>query len=244
MSYGGESGTYRLKPFKYSSHYWILEFIARISRPARILEIGTADGYLGAILKEQGHFLVGVEQSGELAEKARAHYDRFHVVDIEHFDFSTDDHFDIIVFADVLEHLRDPATVLQRSLASLTPHGQIIVSVPNVANFFVRGCLLLGRFEYADRGILDRTHLRFFTLATLRKLLAECSCRCVEITATPIPIQLVIPVVENRLFLPLHEIHYFLVRLWKTFFGYQFVIRAEANLESKVRHESTSVEPI
>lgn len=222
---------YRLKPFKYSSHYWIVEFVSKIRCPARILEVGTAEGYLGAVLKEHGHYVVGIECNDALANKARAHYDRFHILNVETFDFCGENGFDVIIFADVLEHLNDPMTVLRRSLAGLAAGGQVIVSVPNIANFFIRGSLLLGRFEYGDRGILDRTHLRFFTLATLRKLLEECSLRGIEIAATPIPVQVVFPFCESKWFLPLHEVHYFLVRLWKTLFGYQFVVRAGTHCE-------------
>ena len=228
------SANYQLKPFKYSSHYWIIDFASRAQRPLHILDAGTADGYLGAILKAQGHFVVGVEQDSALAEKARQHYDVFHVADIENFSFPYRNEFDVVLFADVLEHLRDPAAVLRRSISILNKGGEIIISVPNVANVFVRVCLLFGRFEYRDKGILDRTHLRFFTLATLRKLLAECGFQCLEVAPTPAPIQFVLPLLDRKPFTPLHEIHYLAVRLWKTLFAYQFVIRARAGLKESL----------
>ena len=86
--------------------------------------------------------------------------------------------------------------------------------------------LLFGRFEYNDRGILDRTHLRFFTLASLRRMIEELPCQIFEVFATPIPMQLVFPFTHHKIFTPLHEIHFLLTLLWKTMVAYQFVVRA------------------
>jgi len=217
---------YQLKEFKYNSHYWVLKLLSQAQRPLRILDVGTSEGYLGAILKKQGHWLAGVEREGAAAEQAEGYYDVFHHADIEQFDFPYRREFDFLLFADVLEHLRDPAAVIRRSLPCLKKTGQIIVSVPNVANFVIRMSLLFGRFDYDERGILDRTHLRFFTLASLKCMLNECGCDIIKIVATPIPVQLVIPMTNHKLFAPLHEIHYLICRMWKSFFAYQFVVRA------------------
>jgi len=222
-------GRYGLKSFKYSSHYWVLKLLSAESGPLRILDVGTSDGYIGAMLQGRGHYVVGIERHGETAEKARQHYDSFHVGDIEQFEFPYREEFDYILFADILEHLRDPTTVLRRSLPSLRESGKIIVSVPNIANFVIRLCLLFGRFDYMDRGILDTTHLRFFTLTSLKKMMLEASCRIIEVVPTPLPVQTVFPVTEKRVFAPLHEAHYALVRLWKTMFAYQFVVKAAPN---------------
>jgi 2-polyprenyl-3-methyl-5-hydroxy-6-metoxy-1,4-benzoquinol methylase len=221
-----ESPRYQLKPFKYNSHYWVLKFLSAAVPPLRILDVGTADGYLGAILKERGHSIVGIEQDVAAAERARYFYDSFHVASIEDFDFPYQEEFDFILFADVLEHLKDPALVLRRAQPALKKTGEVIVSIPNVANIVVRLSLLAGRFDYYDRGILDRTHLRFFTLSSLRKMLQEASYRVVEVAPTPLPVQLVVPVSGNKHFAALHEAHYLLVRLWKTLFAYQFVVKA------------------
>jgi len=70
---------YQLKDFKYNSHYWILKLLSEAKQPLRILDIGTADGYLGAILKDRGHYLVGVENDEALAIRARCHYNQFYL---------------------------------------------------------------------------------------------------------------------------------------------------------------------
>ncbi|MEA2659827.1 MAG: hypothetical protein QOF64_2426 [Candidatus Binatota bacterium] len=226
MGCGREVDIDQLKHVNDSSHYWIVKLLNRGSRPLSILDVGGADGYLGAILKKQGHHVIGVEADPARAKKAMGSYDRVHLADIETFDFPYLEEFDLILFADVLEHLREPSAVLRRALPCLKQNGEIIVSVPNVANFIIRIGLLLGRFEYTDRGILDRTHLRFFTLASLRRMLTDDGWAIVEIRVTPLPVQLVMPATDKKIFLPLHEVHYGIVRLWKTVFAYQFVVRA------------------
>ena len=223
---GQDAGVYRLKRFKYNSHYWILKFLSAAPRPSRILDIGAADGYLGAILKEQGHYLAGVESDPALAQKARPHYDEFHTVDVEGLDIPSAGQFDFILLADVLEHLRDPGALLRRALSGLRPGGEIIISLPNIAHLYVRLSLLLGRFEYRDRGILDRSHLRFFTLASMTRMVREADCRVIELKPTPMPVQLVFPWTDRPIFAPLHELHFLAVCCWKTLLSYQFVCRA------------------
>lgn len=221
-----QANPYQLKHFRYSSHDWIVRFLDAAAKPLKILDAGTAEGYLGSILTTRGHRVTGVEGNEELARLARPHYHAFQVVDLEGFDFSYPEKFDRIIFADVLEHLRDPAAVLRRALGSLKQDGEIIVSVPNIANIYIRLSLLIGRFDYGDRGILDRTHLRFFTLRSLLEFLSAANCGVIQVVATPIPVQLIAPCTVRPLFAPLHELHYLLVRARKSLFGYQFVVRA------------------
>lgn len=219
-------GGYVFKNFKYSSHYWILRKLEQEKEPLRILDVGCADGYLGKILQKKGHAVTGIESNPAAAEKACTHYDVFHRADVETFAFPYRRVFDYILFADVLEHLRDPATVLKRSIPALKDSGKIMVSVPNVANWIVRLGLLFGRFDPADRGILDRTHLHFFTLRTLRKMMSEVSCRVLDVTPTVVPLQLVFPFTRRKVFSPLHTLQHALTLSWKTLFAYQFVITA------------------
>jgi 2-polyprenyl-3-methyl-5-hydroxy-6-metoxy-1,4-benzoquinol methylase len=220
---------YRLKHFKYSSHDRILKIIDALGGKLNILDVGCADGYLGALLRERGHYLAGVEQLDTLAAQAQAHYDRFHHADLESFEFPFREEFDVILFADVLEHLRNPQAVLQRALPALRPQGRVIVSVPNVANIVVRLNLLFGRFNYTDRGILDRTHLRFFTLATLRQFMESCRLRIIEVAPTPIPVQLVIGALDAKPFAPLHALHFLAVQAFKRLLAFQFVVTARKN---------------
>ncbi|HTL70394.1 MAG TPA: methionine biosynthesis protein MetW, partial [Candidatus Eisenbacteria bacterium] len=116
----------------------------------------------------------------------------------------------------------------------LKPGGRIIVSIPNVAHWSVRLHLLTGRFDYGDKGILDKTHVRFFTLRTARNLLRQANYKILRTESTPLPLMDVLPVF--RLF-PLRLIHWIDVALstvWKGLFGYQFVFLAEDTLTRPV----------
>jgi SAM-dependent methyltransferase len=217
---------YEFKTFKYSSHDRILNALRGEKEPVRILDAGTAGGYLGKVWRNDGHYVAGIEFDAATGEKARQYYDEFEIANLETYPFSTHREFDYIVFADVLEHLRDPAAVLHRCIPALKPTGKIIISVPNIANWIIRLSLLFGKFDYRDRGILDRTHLRFFTSRSVKQLMKEVSCEVQEIIATPVPVQLVFPFTESKIFAPLHELHYAITRAWKSLFAYQFVIVA------------------
>jgi 2-polyprenyl-3-methyl-5-hydroxy-6-metoxy-1,4-benzoquinol methylase len=214
---------YEFKPFKYSSHYWILNALRGEKSPVRILDAGTASGYLGKVWRGQGHYVAGIEFDAATGEKARQYYDVFEVANLENYEFFARGEYDYIVFADVLEHLRDPAAVLRRCIPCLKESGKIIISVPNIANWIIRLGLLFGKFDYMDRGILDRTHLRFFTARSLKQLMEEVSCDVEEIIPTPLPFQLVLPFTGCKIFAPFHAAHYALTRCWKTLFAYQFV---------------------
>jgi len=141
---------------------------------SRVLEIGCATGYLARALAEQkGCRVTGIEIDVAAARAAAAACEKVIAGDIEAPDVlrQAGGGFDAIIMADVLEHVRRPDEVLRRARELLAPQGLLLLSVPNVAHFGVRKELLLGRFERTDRGILDRTHLHFFTLASLRRLL-------------------------------------------------------------------------
>ncbi len=215
---------YEFKPFPYSSHYWILKVLDAEETPVKILDVGTASGYLGRIWTARGHSVTVIEFDAATAERARGYYDAFQVADLETFAFPYRREFDYIVFADVLEHLRDPVAVLRKCLPALKDGGRIIISVPNVANWIIRLSLLFGRFDYMERGILDRTHLRFFTLRSLKKLMDEVSCQVLDVVPTPLPFQLAMPFTGKKFFVPFHAAHYAITRAWKSLFAYQFVI--------------------
>ena len=89
-------------------------------------------------------------------------------------------YFDVIIFADILEHLCDPWATLRTFIPYLSNDGEIIVSIPNVANFVIRKQLLFGKFEYKEFGILDNTHLRFFYLNSARDLILSAGLHIVS----------------------------------------------------------------
>lgn len=141
-----------------------------------ILDVGCASGRLGAALKKrQDCVVVGVEYEPEIANEARYLLDDVIVGDIEEkVGTLPSDYFDCIVLADVLEHLRSPEAVLQKLSRTLKDTGTIVASIPNVRHWSVLRPLLEGDWNYEDAGILDRTHLRFFTRKSIQKLFADC----------------------------------------------------------------------
>lgn len=143
-----------------------------------VLDVGCAHGYIAEVLAGQGCRVFGIELDAEDAARARAHCEQVVVADVEEpgwVDELREREFDAVVLADVLEHLREPAAALRRIRGLLRAEsGFVVASVPNVAHVSVRLELLLGSFRYEDLGILDHTHLHFYTHDGLEELLASC----------------------------------------------------------------------
>jgi SAM-dependent methyltransferase len=225
---------YRLKADRWSSHGQILRRLGGDGRGRHVLDVGTASGYLARLLSERGFRVTGIEADAELARQAASSCDRVILANLDEPLPELGGPFDAIIYADVLEHLRQPSDVLKNINGYLKHDGMVIISLPNVAHLWVRLQLLLGRFDYADRGILDRTHLRFFTLKTFRDFLLEADLEAVEIIATPVPLPLVVPErMQGRIFDAVHRFSARLANSWKTMFGYQFVAVARKRINSE-----------
>jgi 2-polyprenyl-3-methyl-5-hydroxy-6-metoxy-1,4-benzoquinol methylase len=138
----------------------------------RVLDVGCGSGALGAALKARGAALVaGIEKHDEAASRARARLDKLVHGDLEQSVPAFDrGEFDVIVFADVLEHLTDPDRTLACFLPLLAPGGRVVVSVPNFRFYAVLLRLAADRWSYTDSGVRDRTHLRVFTRRSLLAL--------------------------------------------------------------------------
>jgi GT2 family glycosyltransferase/2-polyprenyl-3-methyl-5-hydroxy-6-metoxy-1,4-benzoquinol methylase len=139
----------------------------------RVLEVGPATGYITKVLQKRGCSVTGIEIDPAAAAEAEPYAARMLVGDVESFDLEAvlgNERFDAVMFGDVLEHLVDPAGVLSRVRTLLSDEGSVIASIPNVAHGSVRLALLSGQFPYASQGLLDRTHLRFFTRDSLERL--------------------------------------------------------------------------
>jgi SAM-dependent methyltransferase len=140
----------------------------------RVLEVGCGVGELGRLLRSRGHHVTGIELVPEMAERARLRLDHVETADVETDGFPFPPaSFDAIIFADVLEHLIDPWRVLREAVGVLADGGVVVASIPNVQNIDVLCRLFRGRWDYRERGILDRGHLRFFTLRTIRSLFVQ-----------------------------------------------------------------------
>jgi len=142
----------------------------------KILEVGCGGGMTGKALRERGfERIVGIEINEEVAREGSPFYDRIIIGDVEkiHLPFEKE-HFDCILYGDVLEHLVNPWQLLKDHQAFLKKGGTIICSIPNVRNYrILKNLIFRGRWEYTEDGILDRSHLRFFTLDSIRGMLKE-----------------------------------------------------------------------
>lgn len=142
----------------------------------RILEVGCAGGMTGKTLREKGvEEIVGIEINEEVAQSGRCFYNQLIIGDIEKVNLPFEnEHFDCILYGDVLEHLVDPWRVLKEHHRFLKKGGTIICSIPNIRHYRILKKLILGgKWEYVGDGILDRTHLRFFTLDSIQTMLNE-----------------------------------------------------------------------
>jgi 2-polyprenyl-3-methyl-5-hydroxy-6-metoxy-1,4-benzoquinol methylase len=151
------------------------ELTSLVPRQAlRVLDVGCGRGEFARTLRasRSGSKLeiIGLEVSEEAAEAARSALDRLIIGDIEEVALPYEDYFDCIVFADVLEHLIDPWTTLRRANSLLHKNATVVASIPNVQHWSVIGNLLRGRWEYSEFGIMDSTHLRFFTRKSIQSL--------------------------------------------------------------------------
>jgi 2-polyprenyl-3-methyl-5-hydroxy-6-metoxy-1,4-benzoquinol methylase len=163
------------KPPEYHAHARreMLEFVPTGAR--RVLDVGCGEGLFGVLLKERGSEIWGIEPVPKAAALASERLDKVLTSDVETALAELPPHgFDCIVFNDVLEHLVDPGAILLRSRDLLTPGGVVVCSIPNVRYFQNLWNLLAHKqWRYENEGILDRTHLRFFTERSIRDMFDE-----------------------------------------------------------------------
>lgn len=215
---------YTEKTDRWSSHSILYAWLTKFPKDTKVLDVGTAHGIVGRRCEDLGFILKGIEPNREWANIATGFYGDMLCSNIE---TAPDDYIanqDVIICADVLEHTPDPQAILSRLVSLQQPGARFLLSVPNVANLWVRLLLLFGKFEYSDKGILDRTHLRFFTRATFKQLLRASHLQVVEMKYTPIPLPLVNPFFQdNMLGRGLHWALAQVTNLMPTLFAYQFV---------------------
>jgi glycosyltransferase involved in cell wall biosynthesis/trans-aconitate methyltransferase len=227
--YDTTSPTYAMKDHAGSSHRTILELMSTAPAGSHVLDVGTAGGYLDRELTARGLVVTGIEQDAATADEARAACQELMIGDVEALDLRPyAARFDYVILGDVLEHLKNPDAALRRILETLKPGGKVIACVPNVANIYVRLGLLAGRFAYEPRGIMDATHLRFFTLASFRELMQGAGLEIQHLRATAVPLPMLFPRASQRAWF--RGLFGGLLRLtawWKRLLGYQFVIEAE-----------------
>ena len=161
----------------------------------RVLDVGCGFATTSARIQKLGNDVTGIESSPEACAVASQRISRVIEADLQNAVLA--EPFDVILFADVLEHLAWPVGVLQRYLQWLAPGGSVIISLPNVGLWSVRFAHLFGRWNYDETGVLDRTHLRFFTRRTARWLIAEAGLTIVKTTCNPGLVRPFVPLAKS-----------------------------------------------
>jgi glycosyltransferase involved in cell wall biosynthesis len=183
MAFADDS--YELKSSADSSHGTIERWL-RGRTPSRILDLGCADGSLGGWLSDAGHDVVGVDI--EEHKDVRTRLADFFEADLDAgIPEAVGGGFDVVVAADVLEHVRSPGRLLDDIRGRLRPGGTLIASVPNFGHWYPRLRVVAGRFDYDKRGILDQGHLRFFTRRSFSRLVERAGWRIIRSESIGLP---------------------------------------------------------
>jgi predicted TPR repeat methyltransferase len=221
---------YTFKDFEGSSHRILIDLIRRHSpRGGTLLDLGAAGGELGSAIRDHFQRTIGFEYNVDCVGDLQGRFDQIVIADLERVK-ELPQGVDAIVLADVLEHLRSPAHALGLVRSALADDGHVFLSVPNIANITVRLGLLFGIFEYRDRGILDHTHLRFYTLRTIRREVERAGFRIIETGGSSVPIRLIVGRFTPELLLRIGErMLTWLTRAWRGLFAYQIIMVAKKN---------------
>ena len=215
---------YTLKHSASGSH---AQIIAAIDSQSAVLDLGCSNGLLARPLLEKGVRVTGVDAGPgkKLASELAEYYQRDLELPLE---LPYERVFDYVVCADVIEHLRNRTQLLRGARRYLKPDGRLIISTPNIALWFYRLSLLVGRFEYGARGVLDETHVHLYTGATFRREVERAGFTILEERVTSLPFEVVFESTgRSRLIRGLESAYHRLARLWPSMFAYQNILEAQ-----------------
>jgi 2-polyprenyl-3-methyl-5-hydroxy-6-metoxy-1,4-benzoquinol methylase len=214
---------YPLKRSEYSSHSFA---IALAGSGNRVLDVGCGKGFLATELMRNGNRVTGIDALP--AEEVLPSLERYFQADLEK-GIGEAGTFDRVLLLDVLEHMKDPGRLLTECKAALKRNGLLVVSLPNIANITVRLKLLFGKFDYQERGIMDKTHLRWFTRRTARKLLEDHGYQIVEKRMTNMPVDLALGISPTSIVTrAIHRVLRVFTVLMPGLMGYQIMLVARA----------------
>jgi SAM-dependent methyltransferase len=212
-----------LKNYASSSHARIMSRV-NASKPLAIADLGCGNGYLSREFRSMGHHVTGIDAvHSNLVDE---HTGTFILADLsDGLPKDLEGPFDLIVLADILEHLRHPEVLLRDLHAILGPGGTLLISVPNFAHWYPRARVLVGKFGYDKRGILDEDHVRFFTRSSISKLLKETAWEIKRREAIGTPWEELLGA-SSKLRLLLRTLDNSGLLLMETMFAYQFLLEA------------------
>ena len=222
---------YQFKPFIGSSHSWALEILTQINKQSAILDVGCGAGLIGKTLQENKfQNLYAVEPDKPSLEIVKKYYTEV-AVDLDQLSHKN---YDVLLLLDVLEHITAPADFLTKCIAYLKPGALLLVSLPNIAHWSVRFPLLFGHFNYTERGILDKTHLHFYTRRSAEKFLNSFNQLSIKKISSSIePVEFVLPeaICGSRLFQSLAKLRLAAAHLFPGLLAYQnlFLLEKKRN---------------
>ncbi len=217
---------YTLKTGAYSSHSLMMDRLSKVSSDdERVLDVGGGEGYISRVLAERGFAVTCLAQRGSVAPGLPAEIE---IVETDlDFELPRFGSFRYVICGDVIEHVRDPSRLLNWLNGLLEPTGRLIASLPNSGHFYFRGNVMLGRFPQHDRGLFDRTHLRFYTLAGWKRLFESSGFVLESVAPTSLPLGLATGLGhQNPIVRAGEALNYLLALAWKRMLAYQFVIVA------------------
>jgi SAM-dependent methyltransferase len=222
--------SYRFKPAPFSSHTLLFDHFPAPGQGRRVLDAGCAGGYIARELVARGYHVTGIDLVRLPDFPAEVD---FIAADLDRGLPPLDRTFDLVLCADVLEHLRDPLRLLVDIRRYLAPGGRLIASLPNSGNAYFRANILLGRFPQHDKGLFDRTHVRFFTWDGWVDLLGRGGFHILEVQPSCVPVGIALARWEQSAWVrALERLSFEAARVWKRMFAYQFVVLAAAEAEA------------
>jgi SAM-dependent methyltransferase len=223
---------YQFKESPYSSHSLLLASLPPNGAGRRVLDVGCAGGYLGALLVNRGYLVTGIDSPGAAAVGFPESVELVEA-DLDLGLPPLRGRFDFVICADVLEHLRRPALLLRELHNALADGGRLIASLPNSGHAYFRWNVLRGRFPTKDRGLFDRTHLHFYAWRGWVDLLNSAAFRIETLRCSGVPVGLAMPSRQGTpLVRTLERMSFESARWWKTMFAYQFIVTAAPERES------------
>lgn len=229
--------------------------LRQVGTGLKILDVGCGYGQNGAAMMKKNNIVFGVDLSPLAIEKAKKRLTCAVVADFSRPETIPEEikgeKFDMVVFSDILEHVYNPLSLIRNARPLMKENAILLVSVPNIANWLNRLQLLLGSWEYTVSGIMDRTHIRFFTLKSIKRLIQTAGFDVTNVCATPYLLRGLVGIqARNRIFPesrnaqpaepealaanPYYRFYMkyvytpeaFIANLWKSMFAYQLVITA------------------